>query len=312
MKKIATLIAMLTTAQAFAQQEAQFSQNMFTKLTVNPAYAGSNHAICGNALYRAQWVNFPGAPKTALINVDAYLQRISSGVGLTVMNDRLGFDNSILVRGSYAYLWEQDFGTLSFGAELGMVQKTLNGNWLPPQTINDNAIPAPTLSAMSFDAGLGVYFTNKDFSVGLSSTQLPQSVLSSGTVQYKNVRHYYVDAGYNYRGIENWKITPSVFVKTDAVTAQLDVNVIAEFKEQVWGGASYRLTDAVVLMAGMRKGNWKFGYAYDITTSALRNHSSNGHEIMIGYCHPVKIGPPPCHGHENPRYPSFPSPCDTY
>jgi type IX secretion system PorP/SprF family membrane protein len=284
MKKILTAILLLLTVNSFAQQEAQFSQNMFTRLAVNPAYAGHGRAYCGTLLYRTQWVNFPGAPKTALLNADAYFENINSGFGLTVMNDQLGFDKSLLARVSYAFLWDVSFGTVAFGAEGGVMQKTLNGAWIPPQTSNDDAIPSPSMSDMSFDAGAGVYISSSTVHFGLSSTQLPQSKLVNGTVQYKNVRHYYMDAGWSWQPLSDWKIMPSVFAKSDAVTMQVDINTIAEFRNQMWGGASYRLKDAIVLMAGMKWGGWKFGYAYDINTSALKNHNSNGHEIMIGYC----------------------------
>ena len=40
---------------AVAQQDAQFSQNMFNKLSVNPGVAGENGGICGMLLHRSQW-----------------------------------------------------------------------------------------------------------------------------------------------------------------------------------------------------------------------------------------------------------------
>jgi len=59
----------------------------------------------------------------------------------------------------------------------------------------------------------------------------------------------------------------------------------------LWGGVSYRLTDAIVAMVGYQKdgiggpnGSLKIGYSYDITTSTIKNHSSGSHELMLGYC----------------------------
>jgi len=59
-----------------AQQEIMLSQYMFNQMVVNPGYAGSKNYISADALYRTQWVNFPGAPTTETFS-------IHSPIGLT-------------------------------------------------------------------------------------------------------------------------------------------------------------------------------------------------------------------------------------
>jgi len=46
---------------------------------------------------------------------------------------------------------------------------------------------------------------------------------------------------------------------------------------------------------------FKLGYAYDVTLSAIKQHSSGTHELMLGYC---KKFIPPVHktGHMNVRF----------
>jgi hypothetical protein len=75
----------------------------------------------------------------------------------------------------------------------------------------------------------------------------------------------------------------------------------------VFVGASYRLTDAIPVMAGLEwplksgKSTVKFGYSYDLTLSAIKNHSSGTHEIMLGFCQ--KFGKPERkQGHMNVRF----------
>ena len=58
---------------ASAQQDAQFTQNMFNKLSVNPGSAGHNGGICGTILTRSQWMGFDGRPQTHLFSADALL-----------------------------------------------------------------------------------------------------------------------------------------------------------------------------------------------------------------------------------------------
>src|SRR3954464_3124639 len=102
MKRLFTAIVLISlTTLAFAQQDPQFSQNMFNRLYTNPAVAGSNDAICANLLYRTQWVGFEGAPKTGVFGVEAPIGKF--GAGLSVATDKLGFENTLQFKLALAY-----------------------------------------------------------------------------------------------------------------------------------------------------------------------------------------------------------------
>ena len=65
----AVLLLFLTfNISAYAQQDPLFSQYMFNKLVVNPAYAGSREVFTADLLNRYQWVGIEGAPKTLTRN----------------------------------------------------------------------------------------------------------------------------------------------------------------------------------------------------------------------------------------------------
>ena len=54
---------MLIAAQTvYGQQEQLYTQFMFNKLALNPAYAGNDKVTCMNLLYRDQWSGLSGAP----------------------------------------------------------------------------------------------------------------------------------------------------------------------------------------------------------------------------------------------------------
>ena len=63
-KKIILIILMLGPLMVFAQQDALFTQYMYTKLEFNPAYAGSHDGLSLDLLGRFQWVGIEGAPQT--------------------------------------------------------------------------------------------------------------------------------------------------------------------------------------------------------------------------------------------------------
>ncbi|MBI2268956.1 MAG: type IX secretion system membrane protein PorP/SprF [Bacteroidetes bacterium] len=311
MQKTLKIIALtLLCGVSFAQQDAQFSQNMFNKLPVNPAYAGTDGAICGTVLLRQQWENFPGAPRTGLIALDAPVFQSTpfhGGAGLTFCQDQLGFDKTTFAKISYSYhraLWA---GTVALGFEASMMQKQLNGVWIATDPVaQDASIPdINTGGRKSYDLGLGVYYTNPiGMYFGISSTHLTPSSFklkapaANGNplnvpddYSFVNAKHVYVMAGCPFPVSRNAEVIPSVLAKTDLTSTQLDLNVRVVWQKRVWGGVSYRLTDAVVAMVGFQNGGFRFGYSFDMTTSAIRNYSNNTHEIMVGYCYqpPIRV-----------------------
>lgn len=316
MRKILLVIAtvVLSLAGVDAQQEYQLSQNMFNQLGVNPAYAGVNGKICGTAFYRNQWIGFEGSPTTSLFSIDAPFSTFNlfqSGAGLSVISDKAGALTNMGVRLSYAGHFSMGKGKLS----VGLMAKFLNTSldFAPIQTsINDGYVQAgdPLLlsqkqeSDMVFDMGFGAYYRIEDqLYVGLSTTQMLESTgkgFGSSLAKPNLKRHYYLTAGTEHGVNVDWKVMPSLFVKTDASSMQVDVNVLAEYREFMWGGLSYRHQDAVVFMYGMypfvNSGNammspLRFGLAYDVTTSGIPGAGSV--ELMLSYCFKIVSNPIP-------------------
>ena len=102
-------------------------------------------------------------------------------------------------------------------------------------------------------------------------------------------------------GLSGFEITPSTLIKTDGVSLQFDVNAMVDYlNNKFWAGLSYRKTDAVVIMLGLKPfgpgpyENLKIGYSYDITTSAMGGSgmSSGSHEIYVGYCFKIEMVKP--------------------
>ena len=137
------LIFTLITLNCSAQQEPQFSQNMFNILPVNPGYAGSSDAICATLLYRNQWVGWAGTPKTMLLSVESPVKLLRGGLGLTVFSDKLGLEKTSGVKLAYAYKVDIGPGQLGIGVHAGMINKALLASefesFIPKE--QDDAIP---------------------------------------------------------------------------------------------------------------------------------------------------------------------------
>ena len=107
---------------AMAQQEALYTQYMFNTLAINPAYAGSRNVASATALYRAQWVGIPGAPKTTTVTLDAPIDSKKIGLGIQVYDDEIGITKNTGAFVSYAFRIQMDEGTLSMGLQGGISQ----------------------------------------------------------------------------------------------------------------------------------------------------------------------------------------------
>ncbi|MDD3878082.1 MAG: type IX secretion system membrane protein PorP/SprF [Bacteroidales bacterium] len=287
----------------FSQQEAQFSHNMFNNMAINPAYAGMKDAICLTGLVRQQWVGFTdaegnkGAPQTNLISVDGKVKFLRGGLGLTVMSDKLGFENNIGVKFGYSYHLHLGPGRLGIGANIGFLNKKIDFSKFKPIDLTDPLLQSQNVeTTMITDVSFGAFYQiPKKLYFGISTSQLLQSdgSLQTSTASLDLKRHYYITGGYFYPlpMNPNYELFPSVLVKTDGASAQFDINTLLRYNNQFWGGVSYRAQDAVVVLLGASFKDFVLGYAYDITTSEIgkSKRSSGSHEIMLGYCFTVKV-----------------------
>jgi type IX secretion system PorP/SprF family membrane protein len=313
MRKVLLALGLsLTALVSFGQQDPQFSQNMFVKLPVNPGYAGTSGAICATAIYRTQWMNFPGSPKTILFAIDAPIPALHGGAGLTIVNDKLGNFNFMHARAAYSFHKPLgQTGLLGIGLEAGIIQATVQDKWLAPDGTDgtlDEAIPNDKVSKMTFDIGLGAYYRTQQLYVGLSASHIPGKAesLKATDFNYQAARHYYVLAGYDFFLTSTLTLRPSVHVKSDAAVTTFDANINLLWNNMIWGGVSYRLQDAILPHLGFawepnQKSTLKIGYAYDLGISGLKSYHKNTHEILVNYC--IKFTPKvKIQSHINPRF----------
>lgn len=300
-----------------AQQDPQYTQNMFNRLAVNPAYAGSHNAICGTLLAREQWLGFNDNPTTNVFSAHGRFKvmrgKYQMGAGLTLIQDDIGPITSLNVKGAIAYHHRINQGVLSIGLDLGIFNQSINADWISPEGdgTEDPDIPNGQAGALALDLGAGIYYYTKDLYVGISSTHLNQPEISdaSSTVNgvqssltFEQVRHYYMMAGYNYElsaGSATLELQPSVFAKTDAVSTIVDINTNVLYNNLVWGGVSYRTgQNAVSLLTGVQFETLNFmpadlkplkiGAAYDFSTGELSDHNDGSIEFLLSYCYKLK------------------------
>jgi type IX secretion system PorP/SprF family membrane protein len=105
-----------------------------------------------------------------------------------------------------------------------------------------------------------------------------------GKLDHYFTQHYYLHAGKVFPLTASLDLKPSTLVKyTPNAPVEADVNCNLLFQERIWFGVGYRTGDAVVGMLEYQVNPMlRIGYAYDMTTSKLRNYTSGSHEVMLG------------------------------
>ena len=87
---IALVLFSLLSFNAFSQKEPQYTQYMYNIGSFNPAYVGTVENPEFSGLYRAQWIDIPGAPRTFRFGANLPFQNDKVGLGINIVNDELG------------------------------------------------------------------------------------------------------------------------------------------------------------------------------------------------------------------------------
>ena len=277
-----------------AQQDPQFTHNMFNHAFVNPGSYGLSDGITVTGIFREQWLGFKDdegnkvAPETFLLTADAPIKFLRGGLGVGIAQDREAFTKNMLVKLGYAYHLNIGNAKLGIGVNANFNNKSIDKDKLNPIDESDPVLMGLTADGvMISDMSVGLFLQKPRYYLALASTQILETEKSPATAEgvafYKNRRHYYFTGGHDITlpAFQGYVFTPSVFLKTDGNILQADINIMAKYNNKVWGGLTYRINDAVALLVGVAYKDIELGYSYDIPTSKVA--ATGSHEIMVRY-----------------------------
>jgi len=297
-KSVPLFLLLLFFRTAFSQQDPQITHYMFNPVFFNPAFSGSEGTTRLTALHRTQWLGYQptldegGAPSTQLFTFSNPLLGMNSGIGGYVSNDRLGPLNNLEVQGSYAYFKKLGNGLLSAGVKAGFYSQTID--FAKYRAINPNDPLINTKgkeSQVKPDLGLGLSYRTEKFYAGVSMNHILRSTFDFGLNQRAMLQPtLYLTGGYFYEVNFDLKLQVMTLVKSDFNKTAIDFGGIAYFKDTMWGGLSFRESEAAILMFGyslLRDKSLKIGYALDYVIKDQAAKQPTSHEIMLAYELPV-------------------------
>ena len=271
-----------------AQQNPEYTQYMYNTMTINSGYAGSTGALEAILLHRSQWIGIDGAPRTQSFTIHAPLANEKVGLGLSIINDKLGPSSELNMEGNFSYTIP--FGVekkLAFGLKAGA--RRLDVDWSKGRYYDDIDVLLNTniTNEIKPSIGAGLYYYSQKWYVGAS---VPNFIRSNfyDDIQESVVidrLHYYLIGGYVFDLSSAVKFKPAFLTK--AVSgAPLYYNVSANFllQEKFTIGAAYQMDDSVSVLAGFQITNeFYVGYSYDYTTTNLNKYNDGSHEFILRY-----------------------------
>lgn len=288
MKKI-ILFFLFSSCVLQAQQDTQFTQYMYNTTNINPAYAGSRGVMSVFGLYRTQWVGLDGAPETSSFSVNTPITNSNLGVGISVINDRIGPTNENTFSADLSYtIPVSAFSKLSFGIKGTANLFNLDLNKLSPEHQGDRQFQDLD-NKFSPNIGAGIYWHSDKAYVGLSVPNFIETnrLSDDDTAIFKEKINYYFIAGYvfNLDQYEYIKFKPTVLTKmVKGAPLQVDLSANFLFNDTFTVGAAYRWSAAWSAMAGFQITDGLFlGYSYDRETTNLSNYNSGSHEIFLRF-----------------------------
>lgn len=333
-KLVLILIAVVAGMRGFSQAKPFYSQYILNNYILNPALSGIENYTDVKLSYRNQWAGIEGAPVTTYLSVHGpigkqdYKTNITSfevpgenprgknywenysasephhGVGLIVMNDRLGYINRTSVYGTYAYHRALSAkATLSAGFQGGISSVSLDRTkivWgdLDP---NDPAIGYANneIKKIKPEIGVGLWLYSDRYYAGISVLNvIPGKIKFVNNNKYGTYfePNYFVSAGYRFFINDDISVLPSAMLQYwKPQLTGIHGNVKFQYQDLLWVGASYRHSNLIggySAMAGVNVSNtFNISYAYEnATTSRLRYYTKNTHEIVLGFLLGNKFG----------------------
>ena len=123
MRKIINVFILLffCTSGLVCQLTPVTDQYVLNPLVINPAFAGNRGALNIAAFYRRQWAGIPGAPETATLTLDAPFINSKLGLGLLVINDKIGVTKETRFSSIYSFRISIGDGNLALGLGAGVI-----------------------------------------------------------------------------------------------------------------------------------------------------------------------------------------------
>jgi type IX secretion system PorP/SprF family membrane protein len=295
-------------ATSYAQQMPVFSQYKKNRFFFNPALAGAYGYTEVGIAARNQWLGFKNPPRTMVVSGQGRIlkqaldirnnlfgekqivkrEKGNVGFGGAVFADKNSHINKTGIKGCYSYhLKLPKYSQVSFGLSLSGYQINIDREKLNTEQANDPMLHKIKPS-YSTDISAGVFYLHQEkFYAGVSFQHILQSIdLVLTPVDNTALRHYYFMGGYTFTINKDLHLETSSLLQFNEKSiplVQSDLSARLKYQDKWWAGLSWRSTNDLVIMGGLKYKDYIIGYSYDYGIGKIITHTYGTHEISILY-----------------------------
>ena len=275
----------ITPVIGFTQNIPIYTQYIVNPYIYNPAYAGIEGKPTIGLTYRKQWTGITDAPTTANF---VFHTPLFAGInfGLNVTQDNYGIfkSSSALLTVGYTIVlgWNH---YLSLGISGGAGFQNID---FTNVNLSDPAFANLLSESTYLDGNVGIAYHIANFNLGISLPNIfqtetfPTEIFDTGTLGL--ISNYMITADYMiYFAGDNFAFQPYVLYRSfEEYTPQIEGGGIFHIKNVLWVGGAYRQDFGIAGLAGVKvKGNFSFGYSYEIPAVKATNINKTSHEIQL-------------------------------
>lgn len=299
-KGIVLLTFLLNTCWVIGQELTipQLSQYLSDNpFVMSPSFAGIGNYVKVRMNGLTQWVGIKDAPDTQSLSADVRLGN-RSGIGMVLYNDSNGETKQRGGKVSFAHhltldKYEAQYLSLALSFNLNQfridIENFEDNNDLA--VVNDRASSNP-----NFD--LGTLYRKGGFYLSLNVANILNKDFEKFNPIFEpnTLRNYYLYTGYQYRKHkrDNFEIEPSIFFQYFENDGRSITDINTKFKwfdflDYYYAGITYRfLNDQfgtplyVAPIIGLKKGDFYFGYSYQVIMNEILGYSSGTHVVTLG------------------------------
>ncbi len=278
---------LLFAVAGYGQLEPQYTQYMYNIGSFNPAYVGTTENTEIIALYRAQWIDIEGAPRTLRLGTNIPWANERNGMGFNVVSDQLGPTTQTFLNAAYSFqINVSEYTKLSFGLNAGGALLDVDftkGNFEDP---NEPLLTNQVFNEFFPTVGAGVFLYEDTWYLGASIPNFLTGAVSEEAASLINDKiQFNMIGGYVFELSDQLKFKPAFLAHVvQGLPLRFDLSANFLMSNVFTAGAAYRINNAVSGLVGFQVSNGLFiGYSYDYNTNNLGQYNQGSHEMILRF-----------------------------